>query len=190
LIGPYYSLRTLVCAAASGTSVDESGRTRRWPVGAYALGRLRAWLLQALDAHDRGRVRRALDLGEIAPDGLSPAGSATLQLCRGVSFERADALISLLDKRFQTTLTDASPKSQLAGLRAPTFILHGTADHLVPVEESRRLACALRGQVPVNALELELFEHVDVTRRLGAGAFAGEVWRLAGHVALLMQFAD
>jgi acetyl esterase/lipase len=189
LIGPYYSLHSLVSAAASGTSVDENGRTRRWPVGAYGLGRLRAWLLQALDAEDRARVRRALELGETAPDDLSPAGSATLQLCRGVSLGRADALISLLDERFQATLTAASPKGQLAGLRAPTFILHGRADHLVPVEESRRLACALLGQVPVNALELELFEHVDATRRLRPGAFAREVWRLAGHVALLMQFA-
>jgi hypothetical protein len=58
------------------------------------------------------------------------------------------------------------------------------------VEESRRLAEALRGQVPVTTLEPELFEHVDATRRLGAGAFAREVRRLAAHVALLMQFAD
>ena len=135
-------------------------------MGEYALGRLQAWLLQGLKADERAHVRRALELGEAGSVDLSPAASATLQLCRGVSTEQADARIAQLDERFLATLTAASPKGQLAGLRAPTFILHGAGDHLIPVEESRRLARVLRGQVPVKAVELELFEHVEATRRL------------------------
>ncbi len=190
LIGPYYSLHTLLRAAVSSTTVDEDGRARRWPVGAYGVGRLRAWLLQALDAGERACVRRTLELGERAPDGLSPAALATLELCCGVAPMRAEVLISQLDERFLATLTAASPEGQLAGLRAPTFIMHGAADDLIPVEESRRLARALRGQVAVKTVELEMFHHVDATRRLGAGVFAREVWRLTGHVAPLMQFAS
>jgi dienelactone hydrolase len=190
LIGPYFSLHSLLRAAVSGTSIDEAGRARTWSVRPYALERMRAWLLQSLKSDDRARVRDALNGDETTPAGLSSAACATLQLCRGVAPDQADALIGLLDEQFLTTLADASPEGHIAGLRAPTFIMHGADDGLIPVEESRRLAQALQGQVALRYVELEMFDHVDATRSLGAAMFAREVWRLAGHVAPLMQYAS
>jgi dienelactone hydrolase len=191
LIGPYYSFRSLIRAAVSGTSVDENGSTRPWPVRPYALERLHAWLLQALPPGDGRRVRRALlDEDHASSLDLPPVARVTLQLCRGVPPDCADELIGMLADQFLETLAAASPMDHLADLRAPTFIMHAVADGLIPVEESRRLARALKGQVPLRYMEFELFEHVDATRRLGPGVFAREVWRLAGHVAPLMEYAS
>ena len=151
---------------------------------------MRAWLLQALTPEERARVRCLLAYAQAAPFELSPAASATLQLCRGVSPECADVLIDQLGQPFLSTLAEASPKDHLQHLRAPTFIMHGVDDGLVPVDESRRLARALRGHVVLRSVEFQMFEHVDATRQLRAAVLAREVWRLAGHVAPLMQYVS
>ena len=190
LIGPYFSLHTVLRAIVSHTSIGLNGRARSWTVQPYAEERVRAWLLQALTLEERLRVRCALASMDATPAGLSVAGSATLQLCRGVPLERADALIGNLGEHFLVTLTDASPKDHVHDLRAPTFIMHGVEDGLIPVEESRQLARTLRGQVALRSVEFEMFEHVDATRQLRAAVLAREVWRLAAHVAPLMQYAS
>jgi dipeptidyl aminopeptidase/acylaminoacyl peptidase len=68
--------------------------------------------------------------------------------------------------------------------------MHGVADGNIPVDESRRLVRALRGQVPLRHAEFELFEHVDATRPLAAATYARELWRLVNHVRPLLRFAD
>jgi pimeloyl-ACP methyl ester carboxylesterase len=190
LIGPYFSLRSLLQCVVSGTSNDLEGRVRPWNVRPYAAERMRAWLLQALAPAERTRVRCLIADAQAPPVELSPAASATLLLCRGVVPECADRLIERLGDQFLSMLADASPKDHLQHLRAPTFIMHGVDDGLIPVDESRRLAQALHGQVALRCVEFELFDHVDATRQLRAAVLAREVWRLAGHVAPLMQYVS
>jgi dienelactone hydrolase len=191
LIGPYFSLHSLLRAAVTRSSTDDGGQTRMWPVRPYALERVRAWLLQSLEVDERARVRDALNCDDVdTPAGLSPAANAALRLCCGVAPDQADDLIGSLGEQFLGTLKGASPEGQVAGLQAPTFIMHGVDDGLIPVEESRRLARALRGQVALRYVEFEMFDHVDANRSLGAAMFVREVWRLAGHVAPLMQYAS
>jgi hypothetical protein len=190
LIGPYFSLRSVLRAIVSGTSIAEDGLVRRWSVQPYAVERVRAWLIRALEPHERAHVKKALQQGEIAPQGFTPIECATFQLLGGVSPERADALIDGLGERFLNMLVAASPMGQLTGLGAPTFIMHDVSDGLIPVEESRRLVRTLRGQVPLRYAEFEMFDQVDATRPLRAGVFAREAWRLAAHIEPLMRFAS
>jgi dipeptidyl aminopeptidase/acylaminoacyl peptidase len=68
--------------------------------------------------------------------------------------------------------------------------MHGVADGLIPVDESRRLVAALHGQVPVRYAEFELFDHADPTRPLAALTLARELGRLLAHVRGLMRFAS
>ena len=188
LIGPYFSLRSVLRAAVTRSAVDTSGVARPWSATPYGAERMRGWLLQALDPAERQQVRASATGDRTA--GLSDRARATRQLLDGVSTDHADALIDALDRRFLQALDQASPCGQLAGLRAPTSIMHSVDDGLIPVEESRHLAHALRNQVPLRYAEFQMFDHVDATRPLRAAVFAREAWRLAAHVEPLMRFAS
>jgi len=190
LIGPYLSLRSLLRAIASQTTVTPDGRRQPWPARPFARDRLRAWLLRALDVDEARAVRAVLDSAAPLPDGLSARARAVFDLARGVPPERADELIDALGAEFSAVLEAASPAGQLAGLRAETFVMHGVADGNIPVDESRRLVRALHGQVPLRHAEFELFEHVDATRPLAAATYARELWRLVDHVRPLLRFAN
>jgi dienelactone hydrolase len=190
LIGPYFSLHSLLRSVVSNTSTDLDGRVRPWNARPYAVERMQAWLLQALVPAERTRVQCLIADAEEPPIELSPVASATLQLCRGVAPDCADLLIGRLGEPFLSTLAEASPKDRLQQLRAPTFIMHGVDDGLIPVDESRRLARALHGQVALRCVEFEMFEHVDATRQLRAAVLVREVWRLASHVAPLMEYVN
>jgi acetyl esterase/lipase len=56
---------------------------------------------------------------------------------------------------------DASPVTHADAKSAPTLIIHGTADEVVPIDQSRRLRSALReAGVEVQLLELEGEDHI------------------------------
>jgi hypothetical protein len=189
VIGPYLSMRSLLRAMASRTTVSVDGQPRPWPVEAFALERQRSWLLRSLAPVERVPVQATLSSGLAPPTGLSERAQAIRELAHGVSAARADELIDALGEPFAAELDAVSPASQLAGLRAETFVMHGVADGLIPVDESRRLVLALRGQVPVHYAEFELFDHADPTRPLAALTLVRELARLLGHVRALMRFA-
>jgi hypothetical protein len=188
LIGPYFSLRSVLRAAVTQSAVDTTGLVRPWSPTPYGAERMRGWLLQALDPTEREQVH-ASPTGDSGAE-LSDRARATRRLLEGVSTDQADELIDTLDGRFLQALDQASPCGQLAGLQAPTSIMHSVDDGLIPVEESRHLAHALRNQVPLRYAEFQMFDHVDATRPLRAAVFAREAWRLAAHVEPLMRFAS
>jgi hypothetical protein len=123
------------------------------------------------------------------PDGLTPSAEAVFELLNGVSSEHADRLIDALGASFVGALEAASPSDQLENLRAETLIMHSLGDALIPVEESRGLAEALTGRVPLHYAEFTLFDHVDISRSLPAATLLREVLRLINHTRLLMRFA-
>jgi acetyl esterase/lipase len=60
---------------------------------------------------------------------------------------------------------DASPLSHVDARSSPTLIIHGTADDVVPIEQSRKLRDALRGAgVEVKLVELEGEGHIFLSR--------------------------
>jgi dipeptidyl aminopeptidase/acylaminoacyl peptidase len=123
------------------------------------------------------------------PDGWTPRAEAVFELLKGVSSEHADRFIDALGASFVGALEAASPSRQLESLRAETLIMHSVGDALIPVEESRRLAQALQGRVPLHYAEFTLFDHVDVSRALPAATLLREVLRLINHTRMLMRFA-
>lgn len=189
-IGPYYCLRDLLRATVSGFARSKDGQCRPWSAEAWSRQRTHDWLLSVLTPDDRTRVREVLERGErSSPDCLSAQAAAVFHLASGVTVESADEYIDALGEDFVSALREASPAGQLAGLRAATYVMHGVADRVVPVDESRRLIGALEGQVPLRYAEFELFEHVDATRPMSVVRLVREVWRLVQHVRPLMQAA-
>jgi pimeloyl-ACP methyl ester carboxylesterase len=190
VIGPYLSLRRLLVSAATGTTASIDGQVRRWSVEPFALERQRAWLLGILSSQERARLRAALANGDSLSAGLSSRELAVFQLARGVdSRDRAEALVRALGPDFGELVDAASPEHYIRGLRAETFVMHGVADGHIPVDESRRLAVALRGQVPLHYAEFELFEHTEPSSTLASITLARELVRLLDHVSSFMRFA-
>jgi hypothetical protein len=188
VIGPYLSLRRLLVASASRSRVTIDGQVCPWSVEPFALERQRAWLLGTLSPSERARVRDALADG--ADAGLSSRELAIFRLARGVdSPGRAEEVVSALGSDFADMLDAASPQRYVSGLRAETFVMHGVTDGHIPVDESRRLAAALRGQVPLHYAEFELFEHAEPSRALATITLARELVRLFDHVSSFMRFA-
>jgi acetyl esterase/lipase len=189
LIGPYVSLRSVLRAIASRTAMSADGRMRPWQPSEWTVERQRAWLARRLSPAERAAVLLAVARHDPAPMALSSHGQAVFELVTGASPDRADQLIETLGDAFSKMLEAVSPAGCLADVRAETLVMHSVDDGLIPVEESRRLADALRGQVSLQYAEFELFEHVDVSRSLAAMALVREVWRLVRHARWLMRFA-
>jgi dipeptidyl aminopeptidase/acylaminoacyl peptidase len=190
VIGPYLSLRRLLLATATRSSLSLDGQRRQWSVDPFALERQRAWLLGMLSPVERVVVRTALADGQIPERGLSARALAVLELTRGVeSAARAEQLVDALGPEFAAALEAASPEGKLQALRAETFVMHAVSDAHIPVDESRRLASTLRGQVPLHYAEFELFEHAEPSRGVAWLTLARELARLVDHVAGLMRLA-
>jgi dipeptidyl aminopeptidase/acylaminoacyl peptidase len=190
VIGPYLSLRRLLVASASRSRVTIEGQVRPWSVEPFALERQRAWLLGSLSPTERARVRAALANGSALDVSLSSRELAVFQLARGVdSPGRAEELVDSLGPDFGDMLEAASPQTHIGGLRAETFVMHGLADGHIPVDESRRLAHALRGRVPLHYAEFELFEHAEPSRALAWRTLARELVHLFDHVSSFMRYA-
>jgi dipeptidyl aminopeptidase/acylaminoacyl peptidase len=190
VIGPYFSLRRLLVAIAARSRASIDGQSRAWSVEPFALERQRAWLLGILSPPERTRVRAALSTGVSPEADLSSRELAVFQLARGVdSAARAEELVNALGPELGEMVEAASPETYIGGLRAETFVMHGVADGHIPVDESRRLAAAVRGQVPLHYAEFELFEHTEPSRALASITLARELARLFDHVSSFMRFA-
>ena len=73
----------------------------------------------------------------------------------------ADNLFTRPRDQIPELCRDASPVTHVDAKSAPTLIIHGTADDVVPIDQSRRLRNALRkAGVEVELLELEGEDHI------------------------------
>jgi len=118
---------------------------------------------------------------------LSPEGRATMEaLCT----RRIDLLRPRLLQAIQADhaeLAALSPRGQVANLRVPIYILHGSDDNVIPPAESLWLAREIpRAQVR-GVLITGAFAHVDPSKRaswyeeLKLVSFLGGVLRAAAH---------
>ena len=87
-------------------------------------------------------------------------------------------LEKLMDKPYEGNEAEfklASPASHVDSRSAPFLIIHGEADDIVPVDQSERMAAALRGhQVPVEFIKLPDEGH----------GFSPQAWPLLAQTAL------
>jgi dienelactone hydrolase len=172
LHSPYSSLRTMAVAIASERRTVAGHRERSqidpltWQVWVRSL-------TERLPAHEAAAIRHAFE-GHIAwnadktaiirtstadrpcLDGLSSEAQAVMRLLLAGPDDVAAALDGLPPD--DLAILDAmSPLPHAAEVRAPLIILiHDRADHLIPVDESRRLLAALRGRPGVTYTEMGL----------------------------------
>jgi hypothetical protein len=92
--------------------------------------------------------------GALGQRRLSADGRAALRLLAADATD-VDAALAALPPKAQALLTEMSPLTHLAGIRARRIVLmHDRLDHVIPVGESRRLAAALAGRRGVTYTEL------------------------------------
>jgi dienelactone hydrolase len=81
--------------------------------------------------------------------------------------ELGPELLRLLQQR-RATLSALSPRGRLQNIGVPVYLLHGSADSVIPPSETDWAAKELAGQAHY-ALVSPLLEHVEVSRRAGLG---------------------
>ena len=116
---------------------------------------------------------------------LSPAAKATMDalLARRIDKVRPQILNAI--HADEAELAALSPRGQLASLRVPVFILHGSADNVIPPAESLWLEQDVPHEDVRAVLITDAFSHVDPAKRAGLYQqlrlvhFVGDVLRAA-----------
>jgi len=117
---------------------------------------------------------------------LSPAGRATMDdlFARRIEPFRAKLLEFVQsDKKEMAAL---SPHGELAGLRVPVFLLHGSNDNVIPPAETLWLAKEVPARELRGVLITSVFTHVD----LKDGASHVDELRLVHFMAGVLRAAD
>ena len=176
LMGSYEDLARVSRFLATSQEELPDGRSVPFPAHDYGASVfVYAHLQQFFSAADLPVARQALrywlwEQPEKARElfgQLSPKGRATLEaLCeRRIEAVRPRLLQAI--KADRAELAAASPHGQVANLRVPVFILHGSDDNVIPASESLWLAKEIpRAQVRA-MLITSAFSHVDPNRRAG-----------------------
>ena len=95
----------------------------------------------------------------------------------------------MLPERALADLAAISPSEGIDRLSARTLIMHDRQDDLVPSEESRRMAEAMRAGGDVYYTEFSFFHHVDPTRPASPAVFARESFKLYLHLYNVLREA-
>ncbi|MBI2872028.1 MAG: dienelactone hydrolase family protein [Chloroflexi bacterium] len=188
--GPYFRMRDLLRALASGTRFRD-GSTSIWVVDPLAREVFEVQLIESLEERVEAQLmwkafREDRDPGRLDPGSLSEQGRAVYALLTGVPFEQVDSYVEQLPDSFLGKMEALSPGNYVDGLRAEVLIMHDAQDSLVPSDESHRLAQALSGRVEVRFTEFSLFKHMDPTRRVGFFTLVNETWKLFRHMQRIM----
>ena len=149
-IGPYYDASSLAAAVVSRSFRGPDG-VEPWDVDRISRRVVRRTLLATLPEAERA----AIAAGE-APS--SEAGVAVAGLLERPTLEDAEALLAALGPEQRAVLEAVSPRQQIAGLRAPLYLLHDRNDEFIPWVESEALVADYE---PASYHRLDLFEHVD-----------------------------
>lgn len=117
---------------------------------------------------------------------LSPAARATMEalLARRIDEVRPQILNAI--KADQAELAGLSPRGRMANVRVPVYILHGSADNVIPPAESLWLAKDLPRGVVRDVLITSAFSHVDPTK----GTSMYEAFRLIHFVGGVLRVAN
>jgi pimeloyl-ACP methyl ester carboxylesterase len=119
-------------------------------------------------------------------DKLSPPSRATMDalLNRRISEVRPRILSEIQMDTLE--LEAISPSRKLASLRVPVFVLHGSADNIIPPAESLWMEKDIPREDLREVLITEAFSHVDPAK----GASLTEKLRLVRFVAGVLRAAD
>ena len=170
--GGYYDLAGLIAQIAAGRALDGATETP-WEVD---------------------ELTRKVFANTLLAEPSSEARDALLQ---GVhSFEEARQLYERLPATFKSDVGVISPSQYVGQWSGGTVIrvMHDRGDAVIPVEQSRRLAAALRQEWPDVELyytETDIFRHVSPdaeTKWVPLLGGAWQVWRHMYHIIHMARF--
>ncbi len=194
LMGAYDDLARVSRFLATGVQELPDGNMEPHPAHDYGASVfVYAHLSQFFPTGDLEAAHEALrdwlweqpDQAKLAMEKLSPPARETMDalLNRRIDAVRPRILSAIASD--QTELAAISPFGQMAGLRVPVYILHGSADNIIPPAESLWLAKDLpRGDVR-DVLITKAFSHVEPEKDATLGEelklvkFVGDVLRAA-----------
>ena len=119
-----------------------------------------------------------------------------LTLITGPNLSEAQKAINGLNNKTVTFLEAISPSTNISMLKADVLLMHDLHDRLVPAEESRRFAEAVRKQgVEVYHTEFSLFQnavqvHRDETNGTSAFNFIKQAFKLYKHMYRIMRLSS
>ena len=191
--GGYFDARDLVksVVAESRFYGDDS---EAWEPNSLSVEVVTSHLVDAVpDPDERALLSARFEGGSagavVDEEALSPEARAVSALLSGPTLEEVEGLLAQLPERALADLAAISPSEGIDRLSARTLIMHDRQDELVPSEESRRMADAMRAGGDVYYTEFSFFKHVDPTRPANPAVFARESFKLYLHLYNVLREA-
>ena len=193
--GGYYDATDLAASVVS-KSRFYGDRVEAWSPDALSVEVVASHLIDGLsDAEERSVLKRVFVertaiVHEDALATMSAEARTVHRILSGASYREVERLISELPSSMRSKLDAISPATRIEDLRARVLIMHDREDKLVPSEESRRLADALRERGDVYHTEFSLFQHVDPTRPVSPPIYVRELFKLYLHMYNVLREMD
>lgn len=187
----YADTLEVVRSILSETMPTASGRVPWTPDDTTRSVFLRHVISAVPAAEDRALLERELlqgrPLGPAEAEALSTLGTRLRQLLQTKDVTQINRLLADLPESFIQALQRLSPAASIHRLRAQAFLMHDQNDTLLPVSGARQLAATLPpgGQYT----EFRLFKHVVPQGIDDPVLFAGELWKLFGHIYWVLSAA-
>jgi len=143
---------------------------------------------------DRALLNR--ELIEVTPltsqevESLTSLGTQLRQLLSSRDPAQVESLISDMPDEIMTGLRRLSPAAVAPRLRARTFLMHDQSDTYLPVSGARQLAALLPPSASPRYTEFRLFAHVVPGGIEDPVLFAGEMFKLFGHIRAVLEAAS
>ena len=191
--GGYYDARDLVKSVVTESRFygDDS---EAWEPNRLSVEVVTSHLVEAVpDPDERALLSARFEGGStdavVDGEALSPEARVVWALLSGPTLDEAEGLLAQLPERTLAHLAAISPSEGIDRLSARTLIMHDRQDELVPSEESRRMAEAMRAGGDVYYTEFSFFRHVDPTRSASPAVFAREAFKLYLHLYNVLREA-
>ena len=191
--GGYYDARDLVKSVVA-ESRFYGDSSQAWAPDSLSVDVVTTHLVEAVpDPDERALLSARFQDGSataaIDDVALSSEARAVYALLSAPSLDEADDLLAELPERTLADLASISPSEGIDHLSARTLIMHDRQDELVPSEESKRMADAMRARGDVYYTEFSFFQHVDPTRAASPPVFAREAFKLYLHLYNVLREA-
>jgi dipeptidyl aminopeptidase/acylaminoacyl peptidase len=163
----YSSMWTFARDIASATRSVEGSR-QPWQVDPLTRKVYVHSMTAVLQSSEAELLRYALAApsGSVDTAALSDEGRAIYPLLTSLDADHAQASLEQLPATLRARLDALSPIRYLNDVHAPLItIAHDRDDAVVPLDESRHIRTALAGRTGVHYTELDMFQHMDPTKK-------------------------
>ncbi|HJO60648.1 MAG TPA: hypothetical protein QF838_07950 [SAR202 cluster bacterium] len=197
LFAGYYDAFDLVKSTASETRFNGDSESP-WVPDNLTKNMVNNHLIHGAEPDDRNILLKIMENGtwnQNQYDSLSSSGKSVLTLLGRPSLDEAKKAITNLNAHTADFLKKISPSSNIDMLKADVLLMHDLQDRLVPAEESRRLARAVRSNGgEVYHTEFSLFQnsvkvHTTEADETGKLNFIKQAFKLYRHMHKVMSLS-